>query len=32
MIDRIVHQADVLSLKGASYRIRGHQPAASRAW
>jgi IstB-like ATP binding protein len=23
MIDRIVHQADVLTLKGASYRLRG---------
>jgi hypothetical protein len=23
MIDRIVHHADVLSLKGASYRLRG---------
>jgi DNA replication protein DnaC len=24
MIDRIVHHADVLTLKGASYRLRGH--------
>jgi hypothetical protein len=23
MIDRIVHHADVLTLKGASYRLRG---------
>jgi DNA replication protein DnaC len=23
MIDRIVHHADVLALKGASYRLRG---------
>ena len=22
MIDRIVHQADILTLKGASYRLR----------
>ncbi|RFA11730.1 DNA replication protein, partial [Subtercola boreus] len=25
MIDRVVHHADVLSLKGASYRLRGHK-------
>jgi len=24
MIDRIVHHADVISLKGASYRLKGH--------
>jgi len=24
MIDRIVHHADVIALKGASYRLRGH--------
>ncbi|MBF0817164.1 AAA family ATPase [Microbacterium paludicola] len=24
MIDRIVHHADVITLKGASYRLRGH--------
>jgi DNA replication protein DnaC len=24
MIDRIVHHADVVTLKGASYRLRGH--------
>ena len=23
MIDRIVHHADVIALKGASYRLRG---------
>ncbi len=23
MIDRIVHHADVITLKGASYRLRG---------
>lgn len=26
MIDRIVHHADVLNLKGASYRLKNHQP------
>lgn len=31
MIDRIVHHADVLSLKGTSYRLRGHQPAGDKA-
>jgi DNA replication protein DnaC len=25
MIDRIVHHADVIALKGASYRLRGHE-------
>lgn len=25
MIDRIVHHADVITLKGASYRLRGHE-------
>ena len=25
MIDRVVHHADVLSLKGTSYRLRGHK-------
>ena len=29
MIDRIVHHADVLSLKGAGYRLKNHQPAAA---
>ena len=24
MIDRIVHHADVLTLEGASYRLRNH--------
>lgn len=28
MIDRIVHHADVISLKGASYRLREHLPQA----
>ena len=27
MIDRIVHHADVLTLKGASYRLRNRGPA-----
>jgi DNA replication protein DnaC len=31
MIDRIVHHADVLSLKGASYRLKSHQPAPDTA-
>ncbi|WP_259460422.1 ATP-binding protein, partial [Pseudarthrobacter phenanthrenivorans] len=30
MIDRIVHHADVISLKGNSYRLK-NQPAASTA-
>jgi DNA replication protein DnaC len=30
-IDRIVHHADVISLKGNSYRLKKHQPAASTA-
>nr|WP_304993889.1 ATP-binding protein [Cryobacterium sp. TMS1-13-1] len=28
MIDRIVHDADVLSLNGTSYRLKSHQPVA----
>ena len=31
MIDRIVHHADVISLKGTSYRLKQHQPAATTA-
>jgi len=31
MIDRIVHHADVLSLTGASYRLKSHQPIADTA-
>ena len=31
MIDRIVHHADVLSLKGASYRLKSHQRVADTA-
>jgi len=31
MIDRIVHHADVISLKGTSYRLRGHQPPPTEA-
>ena len=31
MIDRIVHHADVISLKGNSYRLKKHQPDASTA-
>ena len=31
MIDRIAHHADVLSLTGASYRLKSHQPAADTA-
>jgi DNA replication protein DnaC len=34
MIDRLVHQAEVLSLKGDSYRLKdrelGHVPAATK--
>jgi DNA replication protein DnaC len=31
MIDRIVHHADVINLKGTSYRLRGHQPPSTEA-
>ncbi|MEO6473121.1 MAG: IS21-like element helper ATPase IstB [Aeromicrobium sp.] len=31
MIDRIVHHADVISLKGTSYRLRAHQPDKGEA-
>jgi len=31
MIDRILHHADALSLTGASYRLKSHQPAADTA-
>lgn len=31
MIDRIVHHADVISLKGNSYRLRNHQPPPDTA-
>jgi DNA replication protein DnaC len=31
MIDRIIHHADVISLKGNSYRLKKHQPDASTA-
>ncbi|WP_416173012.1 ATP-binding protein [Cryobacterium sp. 5B3] len=31
MIDRIVHHADVISLKGNSYRLKQHQPTATTA-
>jgi DNA replication protein DnaC len=31
MIDRIVHHAEVLSLKGASYRMKSHRPATDTA-
>jgi len=31
MIDRIVHHADVISLKGTSYRLKSHQPALDTA-
>ena len=31
MIDRIVHHADVISLKGNSYRLKQHQPAETTA-
>ena len=31
MIDRIVHHADVISLKGNSYRLKQHQPAVTTA-
>jgi DNA replication protein DnaC len=29
MIDRIVHHADVINLKGTSYRLKGHSPATT---
>lgn len=32
MIDRIVYHADVLSLKGASDRMKSHRPATDTAW
>jgi len=31
MIDRIVHHADVISLKGNNFRLKQHQPAATTA-
>ena len=31
-IDRIVPHADVLSLKGARYRLKSNPPAADTAW
>ena len=31
MIDRIVHHADVLNLKGTSYRLKNHQSVTSGA-
>ena len=31
MIDRLVHHAEILSLKGDSYRLRGKELAAERA-
>ena len=31
MIDRIVHHAEVLSLKGTSYRLKSHQHAPDTA-
>jgi DNA replication protein DnaC len=31
MIDRIVHHADVISLKGASYRMKNHQLPSTTA-
>ena len=31
MIDRIVHHADVISLKGASYRLKGHKAVTDTA-
>ena len=31
MIDRIVHHADVINLKGTSYRLKHHYPAATTA-
>jgi DNA replication protein DnaC len=29
MIDRIVHHADVINLKGTSYRLKSHSPATT---
>ena len=31
MIDRIVHHADVISLKGNSYRLKQRHPATTTA-
>jgi len=31
MIDRIVHHADVINLKGTSYRLKNHNPTATTA-
>ena len=31
MIDRIVHHADVINLKGTSYRLKNHGPATTEA-
>ena len=31
MIDRIVHHAEVLRLKGTSYRLKSHQHAPDTA-
>ena len=31
MIDRLVHHAEILSLKGDSYRLRGKDVGAERA-
>jgi DNA replication protein DnaC len=31
MIDRLVHHAEILSLKGDSYRLRGKDVSSGRA-
>jgi len=31
MIDRIVHHADVINLKGTSYRLKNHNPTTTEA-
>jgi DNA replication protein DnaC len=31
MIDRIVHHADVINLKGTSYRLKNHAPVSTEA-
>ena len=31
MIDRIAHHADVINLKGTSYRLKHHYPTATTA-
>jgi hypothetical protein len=32
MIDRLIHHAEILSLKGDSYRLRGKELRQEPAW